>query len=105
MELRHLKRRSLADTAEMMGISPQAAAGLLRRGLETLRDRLSRARGLIGQGPWAMNDEGLPRSDEAGKIATIGSTRRSRRIFRRATKAVRSTGVQCWPRSRISPMS
>jgi RNA polymerase sigma-70 factor, ECF subfamily len=40
VELRHLKRRSLADTAELMGISPQAAAGLLRRGLGKLRDRL-----------------------------------------------------------------
>ena len=40
VELRHLKRRSLADTAELMGISPQAVAGLLRRGLGKLRDRL-----------------------------------------------------------------
>jgi RNA polymerase sigma-70 factor, ECF subfamily len=40
VELRHLKRRSLAETAEVMGISPQAVAGLLRRGLGKLRDRL-----------------------------------------------------------------
>ncbi len=40
VELRHLKRHSLAETASIMGISPPAAAGLLRRGLGTLRDRL-----------------------------------------------------------------
>jgi RNA polymerase sigma-70 factor (ECF subfamily) len=49
MELHHLKRRSLAETAELMAISPQAAAGLLRRGLETLRDRLVESEG-DGQG-------------------------------------------------------
>jgi RNA polymerase sigma-70 factor (ECF subfamily) len=40
VELRHLKRHSLAETADVMGISLAAAAGLLRRGLGTLRDRL-----------------------------------------------------------------
>jgi len=45
VELRHLKRRSLAETARTMGVSPQAAAGLLRRGLGTLRQRLGAAPG------------------------------------------------------------
>jgi len=49
VELHHLKRRSLAETAEMMGISAPAAAGLLRRGLGTLRDRLVEPAG-DGQG-------------------------------------------------------
>jgi RNA polymerase sigma-70 factor (ECF subfamily) len=40
VELRHLKRHSLAETADFLGISLAAAAGLLRRGLGTLRDRL-----------------------------------------------------------------
>jgi RNA polymerase sigma-70 factor (ECF subfamily) len=40
VELHHLKKHSLAETAEAMGISPQAAAGLLRRGLASLRDGL-----------------------------------------------------------------
>jgi RNA polymerase sigma-70 factor, ECF subfamily len=43
VELRHLKRQSLAETAQSMGVSPQAAAGLLRRGLGTLRERLGAA--------------------------------------------------------------
>jgi RNA polymerase sigma-70 factor (ECF subfamily) len=40
VELHHLQRHSLAETATMMGISLAAAAGLLRRGLASLRDRL-----------------------------------------------------------------
>jgi RNA polymerase sigma-70 factor, ECF subfamily len=40
VELHHLKRHSLAATAELMGITANAAAGLLRRGLASLRDRL-----------------------------------------------------------------
>jgi RNA polymerase sigma-70 factor (ECF subfamily) len=40
VELRHLKRFPLAKTAELMDISPQASAALLRRGLSTLRERL-----------------------------------------------------------------
>jgi RNA polymerase sigma-70 factor (ECF subfamily) len=44
VELRHLKRHSLAETAGILGISLPAAAGLLRRGLGTLRDRLGEGR-------------------------------------------------------------
>jgi len=51
VELRHLKRQSLAETAAMMGVSAQAAAGLLRRGLATLRERLGAA-GVDRQGTW-----------------------------------------------------
>jgi RNA polymerase sigma-70 factor (ECF subfamily) len=40
VELHHLRRHSLAETAEMMGLSAAAVAGLLRRGLALLRDRL-----------------------------------------------------------------
>jgi RNA polymerase sigma-70 factor (ECF subfamily) len=40
VELHHLQRHSLAETATMMGVSVAAAAGLLRRGLAALRDCL-----------------------------------------------------------------
>lgn len=50
VELRHLKRHTLAEAAAILGISPQAAAGLLRRGLEKLRDRLVEPEG-DRQGP------------------------------------------------------
>jgi RNA polymerase sigma-70 factor (ECF subfamily) len=40
VDLHHLQRHSLAETAAMMGVSAAAAAGLLRRGLASLRDRL-----------------------------------------------------------------
>jgi RNA polymerase sigma-70 factor, ECF subfamily len=46
VELRHLKRQSLAETAATMGVSPQSAAGLLRRGLGTLRERLGDPEGM-----------------------------------------------------------
>jgi RNA polymerase sigma-70 factor, ECF subfamily len=46
VELRHLKRQSLAETAATMGVSVQAAAGLLRRGLGTLRERLGEPDGI-----------------------------------------------------------
>jgi RNA polymerase sigma-70 factor (ECF subfamily) len=44
VELHHLQRHSLAETATMMGISVAAAAGLLRRGLASLRQRLDESR-------------------------------------------------------------
>ena len=37
VRLRHLEGKSLADIASLMGKSPAAAAGLLKRGLQTLR--------------------------------------------------------------------
>jgi RNA polymerase sigma-70 factor (ECF subfamily) len=40
LELHRLQGRSLAETAEEMAISKQAVAGLLRRGIQALRDRL-----------------------------------------------------------------
>jgi RNA polymerase sigma-70 factor (ECF subfamily) len=40
VELHHLKRLSLKETAAQMGISNHAAAGLIRRGLDALRERL-----------------------------------------------------------------
>jgi RNA polymerase sigma-70 factor (ECF subfamily) len=51
VELRHLKRHSLAETAAIMAISPAAVAGLLRRGLDTLRGRLGATEG-DSSGPW-----------------------------------------------------
>jgi RNA polymerase sigma-70 factor (ECF subfamily) len=46
VELRHLKRQSLAETAATMGVSVQAAAGLLRRGQGTLRECLRESDGI-----------------------------------------------------------
>jgi len=40
LELRYLKGRSLAETAQAMAITIPAAAGLVRRGIEALRERL-----------------------------------------------------------------
>jgi RNA polymerase sigma-70 factor (ECF subfamily) len=41
VELHHLQRMPLADTAQLMQRSPQSIAGLIRRGTETLRRRLA----------------------------------------------------------------
>ena len=51
IELRHLKRHKLAETAAIMGVSSLAVAGLLRRALERLRDRLGVPDG-DSPGPW-----------------------------------------------------
>lgn len=40
VRLRHLEGRALDEIAVAMGRTPSAVAGLLRRGLQTLRDRL-----------------------------------------------------------------
>jgi RNA polymerase sigma-70 factor, ECF subfamily len=51
VEMRHLKRHSLDEAAAIMAVSPAAVAGLLRRGLETLRSRLGEPEG-DSSGPW-----------------------------------------------------
>jgi RNA polymerase sigma-70 factor (ECF subfamily) len=40
LELRYLKGRSLAETAQAMAITSSAVAGLVRRGIDSLRERL-----------------------------------------------------------------
>ena len=66
VELRHLKLHSLAETAAILGISPPAAAGLLRRGLDTFATALIPP-ALIGEAR-AMNDQEPPPRDDAGPI-------------------------------------
>jgi RNA polymerase sigma-70 factor (ECF subfamily) len=58
VELHHLKKHSLVETAAIMGISVNAAAGLLRRGLCTLRDRLEESKDAGRGGAGARSDSG-----------------------------------------------